>query len=486
MDTSALRKSKVLRALQKLSDKHGKDVYLVGGAVRDLLLNRPWDKDLDFATGADVRKLSKDLAGEIGGHPFSLNDSFGTWRVVIKNAGKNMEVDLSPLQGPDILSDLARRDFTINSMAFDVRQVFASPSPPLLDPLGGIADLRRKLLRADDEESIRRDPLRMLRAYRFSATLGFAIEERTVEMIARNRASITNSAWERIRDEFFTMLDRPTAGCLLRDLETAGLLEEIFPEITAWRELEGSGHGDVSLLEHAFRTIQGAEVLLSGLRNIWPSFSESLEGHFARTVEEGISRRALLKFTAFFHDSGKPPTRNIPGAYVLFPDHDQEGQKTNSEIARRLKLSRRSIRMISELTRQHMRLRTLAREAELTPRAKHRFFHDLGEEGLESLLLALADALASAGVPEWPLPADIPADVQKIKNTVGELLRYYFEDYSTTSQKPLLNGKEIMKGLGVAPGKEVGYLLGRLKEAEIAGLVRTKKEALEYLKTLKS
>ncbi len=485
MDPSPLRRSNVLQSLRRLSAKHGKGIYLVGGAVRDLVLGRPWDKDLDFVTAGDVRAVSKDLSAAVDGHAFSLNDSFGTWRVVIKNARKKIDVDLSPMQGREILADLEQRDFTINSMAFDVEEIFGRKDPPLLDPLNGISDLKRRMLRANSEESIRRDPLRMLRAYRLAATLSFRIDPGTIESIRRNRALIRKSAWERIRDELFQVLDSFPAGRFLREMDASGLLEEIFPEMIAWRALDQGGQNPFPLLEHAFRTVEAADMLLIHTKGLWPSPADSLGQHFARKVEEGVSRRALLKFACFFHDSGKPATRNVPGSYAPFPDHDREGEKINSLICRRLKLSRKSIRIISELTRQHMRLRTLSRSPELTPRAKHRFFHDLGEEGIEMLILALADGFASAKIKlEWPLPAALPGEIQKIKATVSELLRYYHDDYSTQPKRPLLNGKEIMKGLGIAPGKEVGYLLGRLKEAEISGRVRTKKEALEYLRTL--
>jgi hypothetical protein len=152
-----------------------------------------------------------------------------------------------------------------------------------------------------------------------------------------------------------------------------------------------------------------------------------------------------------------------------------------------MKLSRKSVRIISELTRQHMRIQSLAKTEEVTSRAKYRFFRDLGQEGIGAIFLALSDGLASKPVRLGrPLGQDLPADLRKLKEVAEELLRYYYEEFSPNTPRPLLDGKEIMEALGLPPGGEVGRLLDRLREAEIAGRVRTREEALEFLKNLDS
>jgi tRNA nucleotidyltransferase/poly(A) polymerase len=190
---------------------------------------------------------------------------------------------------------------------------------------------------------------------------------------------------------------------------------------------------------------------------------------------------------AFLHDSGKPGTGSFSpdGQIVRFLDHDQEGQRVNLLIAQRMKLSRKSVRIISELTRQHMRILSLAKAEEVTSRAKYRFFRDLGKEGIETIFLALSDGMASKPVRLGrPLDPEPPADLRKIKEVAEELLRYYYEEFSPKLPRPLLDGKEIMEALGLPPGEEVGRLLDRLREAEISGKVRTREEALEFLKNL--
>jgi poly(A) polymerase len=326
----------------------------------------------------------------------------------------------------------------------------------------------------------------MLRAFRLIHTLGLKVEENTLKLIQKNKKLILRSAWERIRSEFFAGLGERQAGRFLRDLYQSGLLEVILPEVQGWESFEQGT--PQPLLEHAVRTVEAGEVIFGHFQELYPSYASFLDDHFSSIIEEGISRAALFMFVAFLHDSGKPGTGSLSpdGQFVRFLDHDQEGQRVNLLIAQRLKLSRKSVRIVSELTRQHMRILSLAQAEEVTSRAKYRFFRDLGKEGIEAIFLAFADGLASKSI-RWGKPLDpvLPADLRKIKEVAEELLRYYNEEFSS-KPRPLLDGKEIMEALGLPPGEEVGRLLGRLREAEISSKVRTREEALEFLKNLDS
>jgi poly(A) polymerase len=487
METSYLKKSRALQAVHRLSLKGGEEVYLVGGAIRDLLLGKPLSKDFDFVVKGEVHGLAAAVAEEMGGHAFPLDESFGTWRVILKKGKRRTELDFSLLQGKDIFDDLRQRDFTINSIAVKVKEIFGPETARFIDPLDGKSDLGRRTLRANSEESLRQDPLRMLRAFRFSSTLRFSVEDETLRMIQRNKDLIVRSAWERIRSEFFIALSENQAGRFLRQLNEAGLLGEIFPEIQGWEGLTQGIPNNLSLLEHALRTVESGEFIFTHLEELYPSFGRSPVHHFSQSVEEGISRRALFKFVAFFHDSGKPGTmaRRQEDQFPRFLDHDQEGQKINTAIAQRMKLSRRSIRIISDLTRHHMRIHSLSRAKEITPRAKYRFFQDLGKEGIDLVILALSNAIASKRIEfSLALSSDPPDDLLKIKELGAELLRYYYGEFTQRAQKPLLDGKEIMEAFGVLQGKTIGRLLEKLREAEIAGKVQTKEEALKFLKNI--
>jgi poly(A) polymerase len=469
MEINLLRKSKILEAVRRLSHKRKEEVYLVGGAVRDLLLGRPLGRDFDFAVLGDVETLGKEVAREIGGHVFSLDEAFGTWRVVLKKKKKKTELDFSVMQGKDIFEDLRQRDFTINSIAIHLKDIGRPSETCLIDPLNGLRDLSQRILRASSEESLRQDPLRMLRAFRFASTLKFSVEEETWRMIRRNCGLIKRSAGERIRAEFFAGLGEEESFQFLRHLHGSGLLEEIFPELGGWEKLNLGGES--SLLDHALRTVEAA----------------FLNNHFSQTEEEGITRTALFKFIAFFHDSGKtvaaPHGRG--GLAARFLDHDQEGEKINTAVARRLKLSRRSIRIISDLTRQHMRISGLAKVQEVTARAKYRLFQDMGREGIDLAILSFANALSSSSIQfRWPLSPEISEELKKIQQIAEELLGYYCKEFVRQRAQPLLDGKEVMELLGIAQGKRVGTILQRLQEAENSGKVSTKREALQFLKNI--
>jgi poly(A) polymerase len=485
VEIKSLKKSKILEDVRRLAHKRREEVYLVGGAVRDLFLGRPLGKDFDFAVLGDVENLVKEVAREIGGHAFSLDETFGTWRVVLKKKRKKTELDFSAMQGKDIFEDLRQRDFTVNSIAIHLKDLVRLGEACLIDPLNGLGDLRRRILRASSEESLRRDPLRMLRAFRFASTLKFFVEDETLKMIRRNHELIKRSAGERVRAEFFAGLGEKESSRFLRHLRRAGLLEEIFPELGGWEKLYLGE--EYSLLDHGLRTVEAAEFILSHLQDLFPHEAVFLRNHFSQTEEEGVTRTALFKFTAFFHDSGKMVVAPLGqgGPAAGFPDHDQEGEKINTAVAQRLKLSRRSIRIISDLTRQHMRVSSLARTPGVTARAKYRFFQDMGREGIDLAILSLANALASSFIQfRWPLLPVMNEELNKIKCITEALLRYYQEEFVRKPAQPLLDGKEVMEGLGIPRGKKVGILLQKLQEAEASGQVRTKEEALQFLKNI--
>ncbi len=484
MKESLLRESKILQTVYPLSQKYKKKVYLVGGALRDLFLKNTLGKDFDFVAPGDMSDLAKALAQEMNGHVFLLDGHFGNWRVVLPDERKT-EVDFSRMQGEDISADLRVRDFTVNSMAIDLGEFFLKGAPCWIDPLGGLADIDKKVLRANSEESLREDPLRMLRAFRFSYTLKLQIEEETFHWIRKNKKLISHASWERIRNEFFAALNEPRADEFLKDLYRAGILEELFPEIPTWVGLDQGVYHDYPLWEHALRAVEAADFLLGHWTSLYPDYAPSLDAYFSANLEAGISRRALFKFIALFHDSGKPSTRGLshPGHSIRFLDHDQEGQKINTEIARRMKLSRKSLRIVAELTRQHMRILSLVKAREVTPRAKVHFFRDLEKEGVSAVFLALPDMAGSKKIDLGQfLGGELPEDIAKVKKVCDGLLQFYYREFSSQPKKLFLNGREVMEALGASRGKEVGVLLGLLREAEIAGKVKSKPEALEFLK----
>ncbi|HSR13776.1 MAG TPA: HD domain-containing protein, partial [Thermodesulfobacteriota bacterium] len=374
---------------------------------------------------------------------------------------------------------------TINSMALNVEEILNRAAPEILDPLDGRSDLEKRIIRADSEESLRRDPVRMLRAFRFAAMLKFSIESGTLDMIRRNKGAIRQSAGERVRSEFFIGLGEGGAGSFLRSMHTAGILEEIFPETRKWSVVVRTRPDPMSLLDHAFRSAEAAENILSRVGGIYPSFPNPIQHHFGEQVEEGISRATLVRFASFLHDSGKPESgvAKAEKRFPIFLDHDQAGERVNASIARRLRLSRRSLRILSVVTRHHMRLPALAGARDLTGRAKYRFWRDLGKEGIDIIFVAIASGMASEDSDCCAAALENPR-AKRLIEIGGELLTYYFGEFSRGARKPLLTGEEVMEHLRLPQGEKVGKALERLREAEAEGRIRTREEALEFLKNI--
>lgn len=482
-----LRHCRLIKIVQEIAQKRQEEVYLVGGVLRDLLLKRPWGRDFDFLIRGNVPELGKEINGQLAGHFFPLDEASGIWRLVWRKGKESFTLDFSSLRDKEIEQDLVQRDFTINSLALNLTSFFSAEVPSLIDPENGLTDLKQKILRVNSENSFRADPLRMLRAYRLAAQLNLRIEEQTLSLIKKNKSLLGQTAKERVRIELFALLNENHAASFLRALFQSGILKELFPEIERWEDLPPGPKHDFFLLDHALRTVAAAEFLLTHLPEIFPAEAPALTNYFNEFVEEGLSRKALFKFMAFFHDSGKPAAYSLSSeeSSPRFFDHDQKGKNINFHICQRMKMSRRSTRLIVDVTAHHMRILSLAQLSEVTPRAKFRFFQDLKKSGLEVALLALADKLASRKIKfTWPLPADFPEEILRVAKVSQELIRYYFEDFVPQKKKLLLDGREIMKALSLPPSKKIGELLALLREAENTGLIQTKAEALEFLKNI--
>ena len=225
------------RAVYAAAEEHAATIYLVGGAVRDVLLapevlsDKPEladIKDLDFAVvGPKAVSLARVVADKLGGHFVLLDEDFDCARVVLdaNDTAPGLVLDFAGCQGKDIAQDLARRDFTINAIAYDRKQGL------LLDPTGGVGDLKQGLVRMVSEGNLAEDPLRVLRAYRFACLLDFDIEEKTAQAVALAVPLLSSIARERINFEVFTLLNCANVGRFVHQMGDLGLFEIIFEEL---------------------------------------------------------------------------------------------------------------------------------------------------------------------------------------------------------------------------------------------------------------
>ena len=511
---SFTRSGKVLATLAKTSQllaDRKKQGYIVGGFIRDWLLKRDTN-DIDIAVSGDPIAIARKVAEETGGKFVLLDEVNNVARVLVmettrsEKAGQNQDsggaewhFDFSSFAG-DIESDLARRDFTINAMALELSRFVAAckatpakasktitrlaqrrPLLKLIDPLSGREDLRNKTVRKVSEQIFENDPARLLRAVRLAAQLGFTIEPDTEALIRRDAPAVTKVPGERVREELLRLLALPRAAYYLGYLDNLGLLLALIPELAASKGTEQPTVHFWDVFEHSIQTVAAVEFLLR--ESDWEYsnedmlssalWSEAIEKHLSEEVSSGSTYRVLLKLGALFHDIAKPMTKSMDDTgRARFLGHTKQGAAMTANILERLRFSNREIAVVESLVYHHLRPVQMASEELPTQRAIYRYFRDTGELGIDILLLALADYLASRGplvsMDEWR------------RNC--QLANYILTEHEKQQTKilpvKLIDGDDIMREFGLAPGPLIGKLLSTVSEAHASGELSTREEAL--------
>ncbi|MEK7363062.1 MAG: HDIG domain-containing metalloprotein [candidate division NC10 bacterium] len=481
-----LRHQEALRALAEIlgpphralspsgGEEKGEGAFVVGGAVRDLLLSRQTVEDLDLTVPSGALALARSLADRLGGAFVALDEERGAGRIVVKDGAREYQVDVTDFRAPTLEADLRARDFTVNAIAVPVVPLVRDGTGRLVDPAGGVADLARRRLRLCGPGVLAEDPLRALRGVRLAGELGFSLDAETKRGVRRAAPGLQAVAPERIREEVVRLLGLPRASRGLRELDRLGLLEALVPEIGPTKSASQPKPHRFSVWEHSLKTVEAAESLLEGLASLTP-YADELAAHVAEPLGDGLTRRHLLKLAALFHDIAKPQTRRVIDGRIRFIGHDLEGAALARAIGRRLRLSGRAVGALERLVRHHLRPMHLGQVAEVTRRARYRFFRDLGDEARDLLLLALADAAAVRGdspIAVWRGPGG---------RLVADLLSGWREDRIQAAAPPLVRGEEVMAAFGLPPSPEVGRLLALAREAQDLGQVSTRGEALAYL-----
>jgi len=465
------------------------EAYLVGGCVRDWLLGRS-SHDIDFAVAGDAIELARQVADRMGGAFVLLDEERGTGRVVTRGEdGQRLFIDFARLQGDDILADLSKRDFTVNAIAIAVANV--EPFPHLIDPFGGRRDLQLGLVRAVSELAFRDDPLRTLRAVRLAAEIGANIERETEELLRRAVHLITNVSAERVRDELSKILTLPGAARNLRYLDELGLLTTIIPELEALRGVEQSEPHYLDVFEHSLETVRWLEEVVEALEgevtdselspiSLLSPFAPQLGAHLLQPISGDRLRLAVLKLVALLHDVAKPATKSVDDEGVIhFYGHEGEGARVVGAILRRLRFGGSEVGLAKTIVANHMRPCLLAEEEVITRRAVYRFFRDTGEAGVDTLLLYLADHLATWG------PTLRMARWRRRVEFVASMLADYYERHRKVISPPkLISGHDLMDEFGLEEGPRIGKLLEAVREAQAEGEVRTKEEALALVREL--
>lgn len=444
-------------------------VYLVGGYVRDAFLSKAHNrasvnaKDLDYAvSGGTAFDLAKAVAAKLNGHYVPLDEDHDTARVVLPDA---TIVDFAGCVGGNIENDVLRRDFTVNALVWD-------PQNPdeVLDLVGGLKDLEQLTLRAVSEAVLIEDPLRLLRAFRFSAIMGGAIESETLKWIKKHTVKLSSIPAERINSELFALFAEKEAESVVRALAETGLLEIIFPELTATKRVTANAFHHLGLFEHSLEAV-------TQLEKTFPSLPQWAQLHTENELSAGVTRLAATKIATLLHDIGKPDTWTITqeGRHKFY-GHDKLGADMTYLIAERLKWSKSVERFITKLVRWHLRPSQLFHHGVPTARALHRFYRSCEDDVPELILLALSDFGATRG------PALMGDQRDHLQQKLFELFEGYNSFKEQQSQRiRLLNGEEVIKLLGVRPGPVVGEILQALDEAQAVNEIHDRFEAQRFV-----
>ncbi len=453
-------------------------IYLVGGPVRDLLLGIPKLKDIDLLMEDGSESVAKAFSGAIEGSFFFLDEQRKITRVVKQERDGVLQFDFANIEGPDLAADLGRRDFTINAMAMDLRRFLENRSlAGVVDLFDGREDIRQKLIRVADPLVFDDDPLRLIRAARFCATLGFSIERVTTEQIRAHAALVMKPAPERIRDELFQILAVPGAGRNLLLLESLDLLIRLLPELSPLRDFAPGKHHLYDIFTHSLRTADYVDAVLADLAAAAPEHAGAVQEHLEQPLEQFITRAAALRFACLLHDNAKSETysRDERGD-IHFYGHDQIGADKALLICQRLRLSNDTSSVVSRLIRHHMRPLNLSVPAGPSKRALYRYCRDLRDAVPESIVLSLADARATSEV----MPADGFTDTRR---TAAIILGYFYDKFLKTEARPFVTGRDLI-ALGMHPGPKFREILEDIRERQADGTLMDRQEALAYLETL--
>ena len=498
--------AEALDALTRVASiKHPSPVYLVGGAIRDAALGRPV-ADLDLAC-VGARSFAAALARAFKGTLVTLDAENAVYRLVLPPArGRALkQIDVAELQGKDILEDLRRRDFTVNAVAMEISAGLQAvlPESAFLDPRGGFADLARGVLRVEDDGPFRDDPLRLLRAFRLAAQNGLKIEPATLDLIRKHRRLIAEPAGERVQAELLALLAVPGSSARLAEMDACGLLTALFEDLEPARRCAEDYYGAGGVLKHTLDVAARTDFLLTNFRKIYPDIAGVFEEHLAARSSGGIPERAVLMLAALLHDVSKPETARTVDGRLRFFEHDTKGAERAAKILRALRFSREHVDTVAEIVRQHLRPGHLASSPEpVTDKAVYRFFRDLGPRAPGLLVVCWGDHssyMTEARLARLlkvacasPRPAALarirPEDARKTVRhlqLVSELLRRYFDQERAPVPVRLLDGKEVMKALKLAPGPKIGDILERLREAQAEGKVSDREQALAFVMRLK-
>jgi poly(A) polymerase len=450
----------------------GGRAWLVGGAVRDRLLSRA-TADLDVVVEGDPGEAARAVARAAGRAAcFALSEEYGSWRVLARDG--SWQLDVEPMRGASLEEDLALRDFTVNAIAEPLA------GGPAVDPLGGLGDLRERRLRMAGPAAFAEDPLRVLRLVRLAVELDLEPERETMRAAGAHAGGLERVAAERVFMELRRIIAAAEARGGLQLMGELGATAVVLPELEAMRGVEQNRFHHLDVLGHTLEVLDRAiELTADGasapaLEAIPQPDRAAVAALLGEPLADELTRGEALRWGALLHDAAKPVTREIhqPGGRVTFIGHDVAGAELARAVLTRLRASERLRAHVAALVRHHLRLGFLVHEPRpLSRRTVFAYMRACSPVEVDVTLLSIADRLATRGE---RAAESIEAHLELAWVVLADALRWRADG----PPRPLLRGDELARELGIETGPRLGALLEGLAEAQYAGDVATREQAL--------
>ena len=469
-----------INLLATYSRVSGISIHLFGGFVRDVVVGQE-PKDVDIRLDVpDIEEAGRRFAEWLGGRCAGAYYDPRIVSVTVRTGWGEVVLDLTRQEGRSIEDDSMYHDLTINSLAVSVHEVALGRPCKVIGPRGGIGDIEDGVVRMTYRNAFSDDPVRVLRALRFSHTLGYRMHPDTQASARRYAAALPRVSSERIRAELVKLLTVPPYRDAVALMEEFGVLTQVFPEVEACRNVaQPSMYHVHDVYGHLVATVEELDGIVG---NNGVLFGPEVDAYFEEPVGDGLTRRELMPLAALLHDIGKPETVSArPDGKPQFLGHEKVGADMVAAACRRFKFSRAVRDFLTSVVRHHMRPWTIAPAGRMpSTRAVRKFRQSTGDAAVAVLVLHLADLRGSRvymlTAEEWEARLHL---IRRMIDWVQELGR---KVKLLAAEPPLVNGHDLM-AMGIPQGPEVGRLLRLVVDAREEGAISSREEAVGLVET---
>ena len=459
---NCFRENKIYKILKTF----GGEIYLVGGAVRDVILGVSGEDIHDFdiiVINEPANEYAKKIADKTDAAALvTLDEENNIYRVVLKD--KVNYIDITNPINDSLEADIKRRDLTINALCMNIF------TGEVVDYTGGLDDINNKKLRAISEENFIDDPLRIIRAYRFASKYGFDIDKETEKIIEKHKGLILKPSVERRNCEIMKLFGGKWADKVIEKMDKAGIIDILFPIMIDVKKVPPNTHHHLDLFRHSVATVKY-------IQEIYENSKEEVKTHLERIDFGGDTRLAHLKFAGFLHDIGKFSTWTIEeNGRHRFIRHDEIGEEIARGILKEQKFSKKQIDYIAFIIRHHIYPSAVVSAPNISDKIYMRYIRKAKDNSIDLITVAKADRLSARG--------EAVSD-EMVKNNLealNKLQDFYIKVEPTLKPLPkLLDGKQIMKIKKIGPSPVLGDIIDALSEAQFDGKVQTREDAILFV-----